>query len=998
MAAANSAAASTTTSTDTTSANQSSAAVKSATLGGGAGGYAVPSEPIASIVNRVSHPSLSLSPDRTRVLVMHSPPVFPPVAELAREETPNMAGMRLDSEQRTQSRRGYATALSIMTFDALVNDGPLVPPGSDQNQQDRRDVPIEGLPSCGVRISDVSWSPDGKRLALLVGATLPGDLHRVDGAEGAQMYDTPRPLELWIADVETRRAAPLYRPGLLGCGERGGINCTMESYEWLDDERIVATAVRDEDAVDGTSPASAATTGPRIEEALDTTPQQARTYADLLRGAADANTFVRLTSSQVLMFNLDSLSLPASTTEAWPASVSRLDADVPEGRIYTGIDPDDSGSYAIVSFLKRPFSYTLPCGRFPVERHLMRFEDDGRRWETVRVLANLPMADSVPVAFNSTREGPRGISWNPASVEPELVWAEAQDGGDPDREVDGPRDIVYRQLAEGEASPRVWFHSEHRYSGCSWHEGGSTGIVFESWWRTRNTRWWLVGDMARVAGGEQPADTNLPPRLKYIDRNYEDVYSDPGSPLVRKTSRGTYVIAVAGDKTKSLADAGDEFPLGHASGPPCYIATGTGQSEEGSRPFVDIISCEDPSRSRRLYHAKPPPYESLSSLLSEISMSPETDHVEPNLADGISMWCSREDLLHPSQQYLAKLTLHDSPAADLGLVASTASTILPESSADNGDEEKEDFLDDPSVAVLDPCVTLDVKRITEYPHPHPQLQGMTKKLVRYKRESDGVELTAKLYLPPGYDKERDGPLPCLLWAYPKEFKSREAASQVRGSPHTFAEVGGTSPLVFACDGYAVLDGPGFPIVGEADEEPNDTYVEQLVDSAKAAIDHVAGKLGVVDRNRVAVGGHSYGAFMTANLLCHSDLFCCGIARSGAYNRTLTPFGFQSEERTLWEATDTYMSMSPFLHVKKMTKPILLIHGEDDTNSGTHTMQSERMYAALKGAGVPCRMVILPHEKHGYRGLESVLHTVAETEAWLERYCKNGGGSSSSSSD
>lgn len=275
--------------------------------------------------------------------------------------------------------------------------------------------------------------------------------------------------------------------------------------------------------------------------------------------------------------------------------------------------------------------------------------------------------------------------------------------------------------------------------------------------------------------------------------------------------------------------------------------------------------------------------------------------------------------------------------------------------------------------------------VTTFPHPTPQLVGIQKELIHYER-ADGVKLSGTLYLPAGYKKE-DGPLPVLMWAYPQEYKSADAAGQVKDSPYRFDRVGWWSPLLFLTRGYAVLDDPTLPIVGEGDVEPNDTYVEQLVSGARAAVEELA-RRGVGAPDRMAIGGHSYGAFMTANLLAHSDLFRAGLARSGAYNRTLTPFGFQSEERSLWEAPEIYFAMSPFMHAEKVNEPILLIHGDSDSNSGTYPMQSERYYSALKGQGATARLVMLPHESHSYRARESVLHMLWETSEWLDRYVKN----------
>jgi dipeptidyl aminopeptidase/acylaminoacyl peptidase len=274
---------------------------------------------------------------------------------------------------------------------------------------------------------------------------------------------------------------------------------------------------------------------------------------------------------------------------------------------------------------------------------------------------------------------------------------------------------------------------------------------------------------------------------------------------------------------------------------------------------------------------------------------------------------------------------------------------------------------------------------TRFTDPHPQLtKAMADRLfVTYKRK-DGVGLSGTIYLPVGYQKGQR--VPMLLWAYPQEFVDPDAASQVVGSPNRYTGVTGSSHLLLLMQGYAIFDGPTMPIVGPG-ETANDKYIEQLVASAEAAVDKAV-ELGIADRSRIAVGGHSYGAFMTANLLAHSDLFTAGIARSGAYNRSLTPFGFQAETRTFWEVPDVYAKMSPFWYANKIQEPILLIHGEADDNSGTFPIQSERFYMALKGHGATVRYVTLPHEAHGYAARESNMHVVAETLTWLDQYTKN----------
>jgi dipeptidyl aminopeptidase/acylaminoacyl peptidase len=279
-----------------------------------------------------------------------------------------------------------------------------------------------------------------------------------------------------------------------------------------------------------------------------------------------------------------------------------------------------------------------------------------------------------------------------------------------------------------------------------------------------------------------------------------------------------------------------------------------------------------------------------------------------------------------------------------------------------------------------------LSQVTYFENPFRAIQNVEKEVITYKR-ADGLELSGTLYLPVGYDKSSKEKMPMILWAYPREFKDKNSASQNTQNPNEFTYPYWGSPIYWVNKGYVVLDDAAFPIVGEGDNQPNDSFREQLVANAKAAIDAVD-NMGYIDRERVAVGGHSYGAFMVANLLSHSDLFAAGIARSGAYNRTLTPFGFQSEERSYWEAPEVYYTMSPFMHADKMKTPLLLIHGEADNNSGTYPLQSERYFNALKGLGATARLVMLPKESHGYRAKESILHLLWEQDEWLDKYVKN----------
>ncbi len=349
--------------------------------------------------------------------------------------------------------------------------------------------------------------------------------------------------------------------------------------------------------------------------------------------------------------------------------------------------------------------------------------------------------------------------------------------------------------------------------------------------------------------------------------------------------------------------------------------TGAGASDEGLLPFLDQVDLKT-GESVRLWRCAPGSYETAVGLMPE------------RIRGGVGLITSHETPTSPPNYYVRSTT--------------------------GGEASK--------------------TKLTNFADPTPQLRGITKELVTYER-ADGIPLSATLYLPAGYEPGTQ--LPLLIWAYPQEFNDPKTAAQVTSSPWRFTRIGGLSHLVLLTQGYAIMDGATMPVVGDP-ETMNDTFIEQIVGASKAAIDKAVA-MGVADGKTVFVGGHSYGAFMTANLLAHCDLFTSGVARSGAYNRTLTPFGFQSERRTFWEAPEAYFGVSPFMHADKINEPLLMIHGEIDNNSGTFPLQSERLFQAIKGNGGTARLVMLPNESHGYRARESVLHVQAETIDWFKQF-------------
>jgi dipeptidyl aminopeptidase/acylaminoacyl peptidase len=679
----------------------------------------------------------------------------------------------------------------------------------------------------------VGFSPDGRRLAF------------TDTRETR--------IDLYVADVATgvtRRADAALNTIVGGCS-------------WLIDSSALLCPFVATDR--GAPPAApAAPSGPNVQETQGPG-GPIRTFQDLLTSAHDEKLFEYYASSQLAF------------VDAATGRISR----VGKPGIVTGTASPD-GQYVLVSRVKRPFSRLLPWFQFPRD-----IEVWNRRGDMLRTLADVPMADTIPM--NGVMTGPRAHRWTP--LEPStLIWVEALDKGDIKNKVPH-RDRIMTLNAPFTSQAAEVAKTQYRFGGASWTDTG-TILLTENDRDTRSTRTWVLN----ARWGE--------PRNLW-DRKQQDRYGDPGNPVFRP---GRQTILQVGD---------------------AIYLNGQGASSEGDRPFLDRLNLRT-FTTERLFRSDAAGFESFVGLLDE---------------SGGRVVTRRETRTQPPN-----LVIRDLRA---------------------GTEQA----------------------ITHFTDPHPQLtQAMADRLfVTYKRK-DGVGLSGTIYLPVGYQKGQR--VPMLVWAYPQEFVDTDAASQVVGSPNRYTSVTGASHLLLLTQGYAIFDGPTMPIVGPG-ETANDTYVEQLVASAQAAVDKAV-ELGIADRSRIAVGGHSYGAFMTANLLAHSDLFVAGIARSGAYNRTLTPFGFQAETRTFWEVPEVYAKMSPFWNAQKIKEPILLVHGEADDNTGTFPIQSERFYMALKGHGATARYVTLPHEAHGYLARESNMHVVAETLNWLDYYVKSieSGGSTS----
>ncbi len=663
-------------------------------------------------------------------------------------------------------------------------------------------------------------------------------------------------VELWILDLKKAQVTKLTD---------AKVNANMRDViNWFKDGKSILVKMLPEDRKDLINVAEAVPNGPTISS-NDGKKAQNRTYQDLLKNPNDEFNFEQLARSELYKVGID------GSKAQWK-----------EAAMYSSISFSPDGNYVMVTNLEKPFSYLVPYYRFPSSTKIHKA--DGSQVSTV---LEVPLIEDLPKGFMAVRMGMRELSWRDDKPST-LIYAQALDEGDPDKEVEY-RDEVFQLEAPFNGKGKSLIKLKNRYYEITWGNK-NMAVAYDYWWNNRNLKGYLFN----------PSDASKAPQI-FEDRNYQDVYSDPGSFVTKRTTFGTEVLAMDGNNTFLL---------------------GEGFTKEGQFPFVDKMNMSTMKKTR-LYTSK-------------------IEGKKENLVD----YNVEKD------QLLVRI------------------------------ESPNEY---PNYYYKSLIKRKGAEQLTNFKNPFKSLQDVHKEVITYKRE-DGLELNGTLYLPVGYNMDSKEKMPMILWAYPREYKDKNSASQNTQNPNEFTYPFWGSPLYWVTKGYVVLDDAAFPIIGEGDEQPNDTFRNQLVDNARAAIDAVD-KLGYIDRTRVAVGGHSYGAFMVANLLSHSNLFAAGIARSGAYNRTLTPFGFQSEERNYWEAPEVYYTMSPFMHADKMKTPLLLIHGEADNNSGTYPMQSERYFNALKGLGATVRLVMLPKESHGYRAKESILHLLWEQDQWLEKYVK-----------
>tara|TARA_B100001175_G_scaffold107767_1_gene91626 strand:- start:769 stop:3189 length:2421 start_codon:yes stop_codon:yes gene_type:complete len=682
-------------------------------------------------------------------------------------------------------------------------------------------------------------------------------IYSPDQSKIAMINTSSDRLELWVLDIKKALAVKIDTPSL---------NATLGSViNWFSDNKNLLIKIRPEKSNIIIDQEKSIPIGPTITENKGEKAQN-RTYQDLLKNITDENNFEQLSRSKLIKVSLK------GKISKW------LDE-----KMYRSISFSPDGKYVLVNIIKKPFSYIVTYSRFPNETIVYNLNG-----KVIKKISESPLLEVLPKGFMSTKKGKRSISWR-SDLPCSLKYIEALDEGDPSVKVDF-RDKLMHWDAPFNEKPKLLLKTINRINSINWGNE-NIAIVRDIWWNNRNTKTYLFN----------PSNSKIKPKI-ITDRNYQDVYSNPGSFITKRNSLNRNVLLIKDNHLYRIAD---------------------GFSKEGQFPYVEKLNIKNLS-TIKVYK---------SNYKNKLENIIDFDYEKNQLFVRIE---SKQDF---PNYYFRKLTNE-----------------------------------------------YDLNQLTFFKNPFESLKKVSKETITYKRE-DGLDLSGILYLPPGYNKNKPERKPMILWAYPREYKDKNSASQKTNNPNRFIYPSWASPIYWVTQGYVLLDRASFPIIGEKDVEPNDSFRKQLVSNAKAAIDELD-KRGYIDPTKVAVGGHSYGAFMVANLLSHSNLFSAGIARSGAYNRTLTPFGFQSEERTYWEAPEIYYNMSPFMHANKMKTPLLLIHGEADNNSGTYPMQSKRYFNALKGLGATVRLVMFPKESHGYRAKETILHLLWEQDQWLEKYLKN----------
>lgn len=917
----------------------------------GKNSYCLPPYEIEQLVDGVSNPAFILNPTGKWAIIADRPEL-PSIRELSKP-TLKLAGLQWHADTYLPHDIRWFDSEGVRLRQVLVDKK------QEGVKNDSHDINFAKHLPLNSHCQYFSWRCDGMSIAFVLRLSNP--------PSAAEEF------QVWVINLKHKfknsATSDIFLEAKKVCnGPLYGIRHRPINWLRATKKLIVRIATKN-----STPPKKTAVpTGPLIQENTGAT-KPARTYQNLLKSPYDDDIFEFYTTHRLCVCSV-------ANDDSQEYAIQDLDS---VGHTYASVDLSPDGTKLLVYITQKPYSRLVPARRFAVSVQVWDLRNSLINInESVQVFSRdqvcvVPAQESKHISFDARPKGPRGIKWHWLESAT-LVYCEALDGGDPRVTNLGPdayRDAIFlvrgpnfqiQTPSQATGQPPICvFKTDLRVLKVAWCKSGAW-IVEDKWRKSRRRRLWILQaeDAVLISSENKHFIRQHWIKVPVFDRQYENRYKSPGN-------CGVVINVETGCRQVQTDPEGS------------LVLFGDGASPRGNRPFIDTMSLKsgDNFTRKRVWRCVAGPLSSECTEDHKLTKSYYEQEKKRNLAlenADSEVWGR---FVHEN----TRQAIYQHPVEIFWRPDNLSCHLLI---------RQESKTDTPNYRLLDisRCTygqRIPYMTITNFPHPQPSLLGVKKELIQYTR-ADGVSLDAQLFFPPGYDKKRDGRRPCLCWTYPAEFKSKKAAGQVRSSPFRFVRAHWSRPLPWLLRGWVVLERFACPIVAEGDDEPNDTFIDQICSSAAAAVDTVTAK-GIVDPKKVAVGGHSYGAFMTVHLLSHSNIFCAGIARSGAYNRTLTPFGFQGEERTFWDNPQTYLDMSPFSHAKKLAKskrPLLLIHGEDDENSGTHPIQSDRLYHALKGLGGVVRLVKLPFERHTYRARESILHTLFEQDNWLRQHVEN----------
>jgi dipeptidyl aminopeptidase/acylaminoacyl peptidase len=806
---------------------------------------------------------------------------------------------------------------------------------------DRRTVPVQ-VPD-GARVGNPVWSPDGSKLAFY--AHFPDATH------------------IYIADTETgysRRVTPTPVLATL-----------VTSFQWSADGTRIQTVLRPDDGTRAAPVRNGAPAQPKVRVARDGA-NPSRTFRYLLESPDDMKLLEYLTTGQLALIDVRD----GRVTKVGVPNLIRSVSTAPGETQFR------------VATVKKPFSYYVPFTRFGSQEGL--WDVDGK---CLCTLADRDLRDTEPqppAVVSAQPTGPKGPAvartggpgGRPAGQPPTAPAPRPQPPGpdpdpDPDPNPDAPRrggaeptdpdgrrDLTWRPDGNGMSFLQL---EPARKDAKDAKETKDAKDAKEPPRKDRVMQWLppfgkddakvVYETPHRIASAQYSADCKLLFLTQTIDGQRQITAVDLDDP------KTTYVIYRApaagrggppkrddGDAKKDDTDGeqppgrGGQFGAAGGGGPSLLTRTAGGGVRVVRISSGGDVYLTGTERARGGDAPFPRPY-----------------------IDRVNIKTGKKDRIFEGKGEMLE-TIDAVDGDDITRVFTT--------------RQKTDVVPDSYVTELDGG---KVTKLTDNVDHFAWFRDL--KVQRFQvTRVDGFRFWVRVTTPP----DAKGKLPALFWIYPREYADQAAYNASAGrtaaaNTGRYTTPGPRSMALLTLAGYAVVE-PDVPIVGPPGRM-NDNYIPDLRNSLWAAIDELD-KRGLIDRDRLAVGGHSYGGFSTANALAHTPFFKAGIAGDGNYNRTLTAMTFQTERRHLWDARETYLEMSPLLWANRVNGALLMYHGMEDANVGTDPIHAEHLFRALDGLGKPAALYMYPHEGHGPVAQETVLDLWARWVAWLDMHVKD----------